>query len=91
MKRAELERRTARLVARSARQRERFACSLMPWQARADRVDRATLLIRRRAGWFGFLAGAAFGLVAAARPRLLVASARALAMTWPLWRRARSS
>lgn len=90
MNRAELERRRAWLVARSQRQRERLEGSLMPWQAQADRIDRATGLVRRRVGWLGFFMGAAFGLAAAVRPRLLVASARALAATWPIWLRARS-
>jgi hypothetical protein len=90
MSRAELERRTSELAARSARQRARLADALKPWQARAARADRATFWMQGRMGWFGFAAGAVVGMIVAARPRLLVASARALAATWPLWLRGRA-
>lgn len=90
MNRADLERRRAWLVARAQRQRERLEGSLVPWQAEADRIDRATGFVRRRAGWLGFFMGAALGLGAAVHPRLLVAAVRALAATWPLWLRGRS-
>jgi hypothetical protein len=87
MKRVELERRTQSLLAASARQRDRFAGSLAPWQGRARRIDGATVWMRARAGWLGFAVGAGFGLLAALRPRLLVASARAAVVAWPLWLR----
>jgi hypothetical protein len=90
MNRIALEQRTAELAARSARQRARLADSLVPWQARSERIDRATIWMQGRMGWLGFTAGVVFGIVAAARPRLLLASARALAATWPLWLRARA-
>lgn len=87
--RGELRRRIAWLAARSARQRDRLADALATWRGRADRVDRAVLHVRRHAGWLSFLGGAAIGFAAAARPRLIAASARAAAATWRLWLRAR--
>ena len=88
--RGELRRRIAWLAARSARRRDRLADALATWRVRADRVDRTVLQVRRRAGWLSFLGGAAIGLAAAARPRLIAASVRAAAATWLFWLRARS-
>ena len=87
MKRAELEQRTRWLLTKSARQRETFAGSLVPWRVRAGRIDGATGWVRERAGWLGFVAGAGLGFLAALRPRVLVASARAAVVAWPLWAR----
>lgn len=88
--RGELRRRIAWLAARSARRRDRLADALAMWRVRADRVDRAVLHVHHRAGWLSLLGGVAIGFVAAARPRLIAASARAAAATWLLWLRARS-